>query len=245
MPIFLERFVLPLFAGAVILLAIANPMKFDMVQRVTGTLALIFAAYFVAHTVYKGNHPAPPPQPHFATANILGAVAGTPFVGLYESRFGKTVAPIDCLAIIQIVTKDKPIALNSILLEIRTPSGWMILRRIPAGSVTLYGGPLDNARRVAFEYPEIFSLLNRDLEPLRTFIGFAIYEYNDPDFRSTDAYPSFRVSLTNALGQTVQVESKDVGSADRLASGGWKLLLPGNERLDLTGFKVQRFLSQK
>ncbi len=52
-PVFLERFILPLFVAGVVLLAATNPMGFDTTQRVTGTLALIFAAYFVAHTVYK------------------------------------------------------------------------------------------------------------------------------------------------------------------------------------------------
>jgi hypothetical protein len=59
-PVFLERFVLPLFVGAVILLGITNPMGFDRVQRITGAIALIFAAYFVAHTVYSSQ---PKPQP--------------------------------------------------------------------------------------------------------------------------------------------------------------------------------------
>jgi len=54
-PVFLEKFVLTLFAGAVIVLALTNPMKFDTTQRITGTVALIFAAYFVAQTIYKRN----------------------------------------------------------------------------------------------------------------------------------------------------------------------------------------------
>lgn len=59
-PVFLERFVLPLFAAAVVLLAVTNPMGADRTQRITGTVALIFAAYFVAHTAYKA--PRPPSE---------------------------------------------------------------------------------------------------------------------------------------------------------------------------------------
>jgi hypothetical protein len=63
-PIFIERFLLPLFAAAVILLALSNPMGFDTTQRITGALALIFAAYFVAHTLHKWPaRVAPPPPP--------------------------------------------------------------------------------------------------------------------------------------------------------------------------------------
>jgi hypothetical protein len=53
--IFLERFLLPAFATAVIAVAITNPMNFDIAQRISGCLALIFAAYFVAHTAHKMN----------------------------------------------------------------------------------------------------------------------------------------------------------------------------------------------
>lgn len=53
MPVFLERFLLPLFAAAVLAIALTNPMRFDRTQRVTGSFALIFAAYFVAHTTFK------------------------------------------------------------------------------------------------------------------------------------------------------------------------------------------------
>ncbi len=53
-PVFLEKFVLPLFATSVVLLAWSNPMGFDTTQRVTGAVTLVFAAYFVGHTVYKG-----------------------------------------------------------------------------------------------------------------------------------------------------------------------------------------------
>lgn len=59
-PVFLERFILPLFAAGVVLLAATNPMGFDTTQRVTGTVTLIFAAYFAAHTVYKITKPSPP-----------------------------------------------------------------------------------------------------------------------------------------------------------------------------------------
>lgn len=52
-PIFVERFLLPLFAAAVVVLALTNPMGFDWIQRVTGSLALILLAYFVAHSIYK------------------------------------------------------------------------------------------------------------------------------------------------------------------------------------------------
>lgn len=56
-PIFIERFVLPLFATLVVLLAVTNPMQFDPTQRVTGTIAIIALAIFVAHSLHKSNRP--------------------------------------------------------------------------------------------------------------------------------------------------------------------------------------------
>ena len=72
-PIFIERFVLPLFAAAVILLALSNPMGFDTTQRITGALALIFAAYFVAHTLHKWSVQVVPPPPPKAEVETLPA----------------------------------------------------------------------------------------------------------------------------------------------------------------------------
>jgi hypothetical protein len=47
----LERFILPVCVAIASVLAVTNPMNFDVTQRVTAGLALIFLAYFVSHTV--------------------------------------------------------------------------------------------------------------------------------------------------------------------------------------------------
>jgi hypothetical protein len=52
-PIFLEKFILPVLVGAVILIALSNPMRFDPTQRVTGAGAIILAAFFVSHSIHK------------------------------------------------------------------------------------------------------------------------------------------------------------------------------------------------
>jgi hypothetical protein len=53
--IFLERFVLSAFAGAVLILVLTNPMRFDWTQRITGAVGLLFLAYFAAHTAHLLN----------------------------------------------------------------------------------------------------------------------------------------------------------------------------------------------
>jgi hypothetical protein len=55
--------VLPVFAATVIALAWANPMGFDVQQRVSGALGLICFAYFLSHTIHKWSIPTPPVRP--------------------------------------------------------------------------------------------------------------------------------------------------------------------------------------
>jgi hypothetical protein len=58
-PVFLERYLLPLAGTLTVLVVFTNPMNFDWTQRITGGLALLFAAYFVAHTAHRLNGPSP------------------------------------------------------------------------------------------------------------------------------------------------------------------------------------------
>jgi hypothetical protein len=54
-PVFIERFLLPVFAAVLILLAFSNPMNFDWTQRITLGVALLLIAYFLAHTLHLHN----------------------------------------------------------------------------------------------------------------------------------------------------------------------------------------------
>ena len=63
MPIFLERFVLPALATALIAVVIINPLKFDWQQRLGLLVAVLGLAYFVARTVYVNNRSALTVQP--------------------------------------------------------------------------------------------------------------------------------------------------------------------------------------
>jgi hypothetical protein len=61
MPIFLERFVLPLLAAIVVIVAIINPVGLELRQRVIGTTALLLLAGVAAYLVHRHN------QRRFAT----------------------------------------------------------------------------------------------------------------------------------------------------------------------------------
>lgn len=67
MPIFLERFVLPVLAAGVIAVIVLNPFKFDVHQRVGLLLLVIGLAYFVGRTIQLQNRAETPAQSHAAT----------------------------------------------------------------------------------------------------------------------------------------------------------------------------------
>ncbi len=60
MPVFLERFILPVLAAALIGIIILNPFKLDVHQQVSLGIAVVALAYFVGHTVYRSNTPVKP-----------------------------------------------------------------------------------------------------------------------------------------------------------------------------------------
>jgi len=68
-PVFLERYLLPLAVAVTVLIVFTNPMNFDWTQRITGGLAILFAAGFVAQTAHKLNSPSSSPGPGTPTAH--------------------------------------------------------------------------------------------------------------------------------------------------------------------------------
>ena len=54
MPVFIERFVLPILAAIVMGGCVLNPWKWDWTQRISLILSMIFLAYFFAYTSYQG-----------------------------------------------------------------------------------------------------------------------------------------------------------------------------------------------
>jgi hypothetical protein len=55
MPVFLERFVLPVLVAVVVTVIVLNPFKFDRQQRISLLVCVLAAAYFVGHTLHKRN----------------------------------------------------------------------------------------------------------------------------------------------------------------------------------------------
>ncbi len=62
-PIWLERYLLPVCAAASIGIIVLNPMNFDWTQRITLGVAIVAVSYFAAHTLHKQRSVQLPQQP--------------------------------------------------------------------------------------------------------------------------------------------------------------------------------------
>jgi hypothetical protein len=62
MPVFLERFVLPVLATAVITVIWLNPFRWDWQQRISLLLGVLFLAYFLGYTSYKSTRTTASPR---------------------------------------------------------------------------------------------------------------------------------------------------------------------------------------
>ncbi len=54
MPVYVEKFLLPILAGSIVTLLVLNPFKLDWQQRLSLFVAVNALGFFLAHTLYKG-----------------------------------------------------------------------------------------------------------------------------------------------------------------------------------------------
>src|ERR1700676_3745041 len=165
MPVFLERFILPVFAAAVVVLAVANPMGFDWKQRVMGSLALLFGAGFVAYTVHKK------PSPEFK-ADVIQSIDHSMMSFWVAAESVKRVYPIDVFLNMRIVSLHSVArSIDSFGIEVTTPSSpnWVPLTMIAVeGDYHVYGGPMKAAFLSTVEPPVWNQALKAEIQPGRT-----------------------------------------------------------------------------
>lgn len=66
-------------------------MGLDKTQRLTGAVAVIFAAYFVAHTVYKAVHPEKPPRARVENGRKLAEWQRVKLIAILSNHPGSRV----------------------------------------------------------------------------------------------------------------------------------------------------------
>jgi hypothetical protein len=71
MPVFLEKFVLPVLAAAVIAVIAINPLKLDWQQRISLSVGVLGLAWFAARTVYLNSRFEPPVNSPVATSPVI------------------------------------------------------------------------------------------------------------------------------------------------------------------------------
>jgi hypothetical protein len=54
-PVFLEKFVLPVLAASIIAIIVLNPFNLDRQQRISLLIGVLAIAYFVGYSLYKGS----------------------------------------------------------------------------------------------------------------------------------------------------------------------------------------------
>ena len=54
--IFLERFILPILVGLIVVISVTNPMELEKNQRIFGTLAILAIAGIIAYSIHHFNH---------------------------------------------------------------------------------------------------------------------------------------------------------------------------------------------
>lgn len=212
-PIFLERFVLPLFAAAVIILALTNPMGFDNTQRVTGSLALLFAAYFVAHSIYNQNRQPPPQEDRFLAVEIysdllVGASKlNEPY--LWVAGATNAVTSVDVMLGMQITNlQSMPTQIDEFSVELEANGGWLPLNNIAFDDQEVYiaspnstFAPLTDAVQVSVFPKDISSLLGEHTlssgVPVRVT---GLFKYSAPITSVPNEIPTFRISLHDAAG---------------------------------------------
>jgi hypothetical protein len=103
-PVFLKNYLLQIFYALTISVIFTNPMSLDWTQRITFGLALMLAAYGVAHTVYKKEQSPQKPSVNTLPQSPQGKKMGKE---LEEKPAQKSKAKSDRLSNVQII-KDSP-----------------------------------------------------------------------------------------------------------------------------------------
>ncbi len=256
MRVWLERFVLAVCAAAFIGVVLLNTMKLDWTERITLALAIVFFSFFTAHWLHRQGRPqdeqqtAPtsvsPQEPPFAADVLISLIGEGQVWAVYRSSYGNTVAPVSTVLLIRIVnTQNRPASLHSLLVELKTQDGWMLLKRIPLRGVRPFLGPLKSARLVEFSPGDIHDIVDAkpEIRPGETVRGIGLFEYSNRSYVFPGGSATFRITLEDSAHHRAVTESTPGGSpsADPFAQFD-SLAIKGTETsADLSKFTLKRF----
>jgi hypothetical protein len=93
-PIFLEKFVLPVLAAGVIAVIVLNPFKIDGHLRAALLLIVIGLAYFVARTIQLGSRPPQPLTPASTIVEPTSIPSASPVVVIDQKAENSTCSNV-------------------------------------------------------------------------------------------------------------------------------------------------------
>lgn len=255
MPLFAERFILVVLAGAFAATVFTNPMQLDTMQRWTLAGAIVFLALFVAHTTYTHTHPKPAPEDKLYSVEIYSSLLvggehfSQPYLWIVDSASG-TVTGVDVVLGVDITnTQSIPAAITEFSVDLKANGKWVPLDYLPLDQHSIYisqdtNQPLNNAREVHVWPDEIAKMLGKGaLDPGKPMRGLILLKYSEKLTSVKPGSPLFRFTFHDSTGRNSvhEVTSPPNGFLPRGAQvnlEGFAIVMTDNYR-DLRPLRIQ------
>lgn len=242
MPIFVERVVLVILAAGVVAVMYSNPMRFDITQRVTLSLSLLFLAYFFSHTIYKWQHSAATPPQEYFTAEIMAFILNDPRLPWWVvSRPNSTIFSVDAFVKIRVVNlQNNKAKVDSISINVKGEKGWIHLRPISIQGMTLGAGRVSAVREFTVSPADIEKVFESEMGAGDTveatgFLQSPIVLDHAPEY--------FRIIVRDAAGHSARVDTSGALPSDEPGLNKSVFNFFGDLQ-DLSSFTQRRFWNQ-
>jgi len=239
-PLFVERFILVVLAALFIAVAITNPMRLDTTQRVTAAVAIVFAAYFIAHTLYNQIQPK---VDKYVDADILQIMPITlPNRWWVVDTQQRMASPVDFFLLIRLTSlDDAPLVVDDFKMEVLgNGDKWIKINVLTNGPVwKAYGGQsLNSVFRITTDPADIWQSLTKTFSPKEPRLGIALCQFTtpNPDI-PPDPNPRFRIVIRDAKRRLSIIEPAPVvGSSNMIQSS----VTTSKDVSDFSAFPEQR-----
>jgi len=243
-PLFAERFILAVLAVSFAAVTITNPMQLDRTQRVSAAFTIVFAAYFLAHTLYKNSHPVPQ---RFFEAEIFQAfqLADKSHMWVINEQ-SREAYPVDLYFEIRLTnTSDGPLVIDNFRIDIKGKNDeWVKLTTFPYSSPSIeklfWGESLNKVSLVATDPPDIWTQFSSPFQPNEPKVGSLICEFKPPFSNLQAGPPQYRISiLDNKQRLSVIEPTLPIPGSGQNVVSTFKF---GSPSVDLSSFNERRFI---
>lgn len=175
-----------------------------------------------------------------------------PLIYVYDSKFGKRIAPVGYAVVLEIINNRPTIAkVHDYLLDIDVNNDWRPLPNLqalnPRDFYWVVNSDLRSCGRLDFtETGFDFQARRTNLQPGESIKGWMFFEW-PPELRGTDPTPirNFRIRIENAHGElqteTINTDRPQDPGSSALGGGSWRVL-PREQNADLSGVPILPFV---